>query len=1525
MYNELVEPPLSKGKKPTLDLIEKLNAISIMGPIGNKEYFKSLKENFQSNPPPTVSPATLNYTDISGYINSPDTSTIPTLFQTGPVVGGAKPTTMSQIDQLEGFYTSVNNSISGLVTDIRDYIWGKVSNYKTVATNASSIKTLAAGTETTVNAYVETGGTNGIKSMEVPDLVTAWNNYSSAKSTFLDTIDNALQSKQTTYSRLYNAYNSFMNLDSVKAINSTTLTALPPSTSVGSNLTINELKADNYALVNNYFGASGFLANLKSAVATRINNWEDYYVSIYDNLAPSVKSRYSYTDQITANSNEDALISYMNSIAGVTDAPSAGPAPATGITELITSSLQNEALKSVVNFYDYLIANLVVFTSLSDISVGPSPQVDPFKFTVPAQSYTIVGGTVTAPEQTNITLSSLSINASSTIQSLSNLQNAVLDSRNQVLVAQTRKRYDVGLEKLKSYAKDEFIKRTEEYKDILKIASTDLFTSVPSISLAFTANGTETVTDANFASKQFNYFINSATNLINGANILYTTLRTNNNFLFNTQIVVQNKPSRPNYATIVTPYMLAEGNTLTISTVDASGIMFTNLPAATFGSGQISNHSTSLQSDFVLNTYLNNTVYRIYDKGTVIRQFKTRLYEELNYRNRMIGLIWKTMFESTRLSPFNTGLTGPTTYPASWSDQTSLTDISGSFSTYRTGLNTYVGQIQGRIQTLLNSYKDLYNEYNTFRRSALRITESGAPAPSGYLASIPVIDNEIQQIPTAWPTPSQVDQDLSDVTNPTWVTLQNNLFAAANKYGSDGSSVTYNASASGANTTNLLPKLIGWTKTEVTDYIQKYGDRYSAEAPSISNLLAASPSIRTNTVNTSANDKASLAPSDLTAQSIRTRMSNYTTYTDQLLETIDLDAVYDLMLSYISLYKNNKNVMSVATENTLKNAFIPPLTAPIIMSNITDQILTDTTVITSGDYDLQTVTGIFNRYTKARRDAYSGLVGDLDQCKIDISGALTKFNSFYSTYNEFYTLAQGTGTWAREESATADTTVIPSVTYSDANAETLSSANDTIMARIASLVQSIVGKLKTFKLLIDANVGSGKKFEHNTIPASGYVIYSYKGIQRSLHTILNLNLSDLPDKVSNYDSYIDKCDDYIELLKNIPACVTKIDDYMTSLKGLIRTPVQNKISEFLGKYDKELREVLKQPGIRVDFELAATNVCVKPTGSSTSINCMDTSESTSGEQYNPSSEFTSGYPFTDYSTISSNSVTFTQLNAAQERYSNLIQRVGTLRGQLLGIKELRRNVKEYVQTYYRYRYRIYSAQLITNPTDSIYYKDLYKTFESDISGLKVYMPNITDLNFEGNSSFNNLEDDQLKNIFYPFAEIIPSSLSPTSSLSPSLSPSSSTEGSKYRTMLNLLAAGVIEKINNFKELYNTTNPTKRAAIEVRKRLGFFTTENDLLNISYADTDISSLQQSNVSWSDIDKLTKKYVMIGSNKGLYKNWKMKLMQEMHPMQRARQQKMLWLHLKQNTTDSNTIYLVERILRIFMIHRNYQNTND
>ncbi len=154
MYKEAFQQAGRPKAKPAVSIIEKLNALAFNGPAGNKAYFKSLlgtEEGFTVVLPPGASTPTL--VDMSGWANVEVTTpspfpTLPASFRTS-----ASTTTNSVIDQLEFFYTNATSQYDTILNAVRDYIWIKVQEFKTIVGNVSGLAVTLSSDAATVAGY----------------------------------------------------------------------------------------------------------------------------------------------------------------------------------------------------------------------------------------------------------------------------------------------------------------------------------------------------------------------------------------------------------------------------------------------------------------------------------------------------------------------------------------------------------------------------------------------------------------------------------------------------------------------------------------------------------------------------------------------------------------------------------------------------------------------------------------------------------------------------------------------------------------------------------------------------------------------------------------------------------------------------------------------------------------------------------------------------------------------------------------------------------------------------------------------------------------------------------------------------------------------------------------------------------------------------------------------------------------------------------------------------------------------------
>jgi hypothetical protein len=182
-------------------------------------------------------------------------------------------------------------------------------------------------------------------------------------------------------------------------------------------------------------------------------------------------------------------------------------------------------------------------------------------------------------------------------------------------------------------------------------------------------------------------------------------------------------------------------------------------------------------------TYFDNTLPAIYDLQKMIVALRTAFMAQMNFHNNMKYLILTSM--SNTLKDYVSAYSNITTIPTSFTKRDDVSLINSDYDTYNGALSSYVGSAtSGLVKDVggaLTAYSNLYTSYNTFRRNALRITETGAPAPSTFLRNEPIIDTDIADLSGFVPLGATDTLD-----GKTGAELWNALFSLGQKYGKDG-------------------------------------------------------------------------------------------------------------------------------------------------------------------------------------------------------------------------------------------------------------------------------------------------------------------------------------------------------------------------------------------------------------------------------------------------------------------------------------------------------------------------------------------------------------------------------------------------------------------------------------------------------------------------------------------------------------------------------------------------------------------
>ena len=1427
--------------------------------MGNQEYFQGLMrdvlgttapviraEGFQASggTAATATPsATATLDQMITYIDASGSGT-PETFQTAPGT-----TTLSQIDQLETFYLNAESARTDLLTQIRDYIWDQISTFQTIVSNVSSIRDIS-GDEVTVNEYTETE----IQSMNEGDLVTTWNTYISAKGTLLDSganrVDELLATQQSLYDRLYRTYQRFRGLTSVSDI-SDNLNDLSGST-VQAIPTLVSLQASNYATVNSYFrnNDTGYLNALIAFVRTNLGAWEDDYFSVYDALPSNIKSTMPYTNMNFSSKTAEDLISAMNSFGGVAPIETSGPAPApTGdITKLITGSFQEQAIKAVRAFYKLIVENLVVFTAIGDVTDNTT------SISVASKQYSYKGVTVTT-DATTTTISSLLSGITSTLDSLAQTVTAdALSTNDQKAIATIRAKYEEGKLAAFEQIKTAFRTRLDEFNTLYgmqeffkkedgTLPSDAAFTKLKALPANTTAQNKTDISGFTVDSQgtlpelRYRYFITEYKQLVDAYVPVYAYIKNITQTIYDTTSVLSSN-ERPDYPAVAAPTLSGTNP----GTFDLSGLSMKAPTACVDVSGtkctvgQIvpdMDVSGNTFNEFY-GTYMNATatgnatVFPIYDLRKVIVTLSTSLRDQFNYAGNIQYKIFKKMYDT--LANFNTDLDAKIVIAIGtpWANNTNITTISTAFKTQDLAFGAYRDNLTGKINAALKAYSDLYSNYSKFRSSAL--------APSTNLASTTLIDDSIADIP--FPEKPATDT-LADVTADQ---TDNTLFRLAKKYGIDGIAISYDT----PNTSeNLLPQLIALTKSEVSDYIGKYASRFQSLAPSTRTLGTGAPT---------AADQSALYGTAVTAQTILDKMTNYGTYSSGVLEAVDRDMVLDRLDDFNDMYLRNKNIMEAVDATTytvLKGKFetlgsTTFLTSTSISATIEGKVSADIDVFLAEPptYNITTITSAYNLYDGSITAMNSSLVSDISGIHANIVALNSAYRKFYANYNDFFSLFSDESRGLTFTNLAQYTTAIPT-TIDDANTQI--AYTDT-----KQLVSDVKSNLKSFVQYIDRVVGVDTYLKYNGVPSTSNISTDDRNIlNEELPTFDNTDL-DLT-KADKLSAFCAASKNYTGKLKSLKTCIDNLDSFMISIKTSFKIEIKNKINEFLGHYNKSLREALKAPGPANENRLAATIVCQKPTGNATTINCNDTSTSIDGENYDLSGSdgYSQGYPFIDSAFLNSdstNTISITNLNSYFTKYTDLITDIFNLSKKLLGLTTVRPIMVKYIQTYYDlYSDNKYKDIIEVSAVQAL---QVYSDFKADVSGAKQYFPQIETPNYSDQSAaFNSLTEEGLNTTFLPYATADSTATPPR------------TEGTKYRTLLNLIAAAVTNVITEF-ENKRTTNDD---IIQAR----FSTLDKSIQDTSYTVTDKADLSGSAVTLSTINQIYDKYSKSGGLNEMLEN--------------------------------------------------------
>ncbi len=1448
-YQEAFQSQFKASKAPSKDLLQKLNAVSLTGPMGNQEYFRGLMrdvlgttapviraEGFQgtSTATATATPTLdqmITYIDVSG-------SGTPETFQTAPGI-----TTLSQIDQLETFYLNAESARTDLLTQIRDYIWNQISTFQTIVSNVSSIRDIS-GDEVTVNEYAETE----IQSMNEGDLVTTWNTYISAKDTLLDSganrVDTVLTAQQSLYDRLYSTYQRFRGLQSVSDI-SDKLNDLSGST-VQAIPTLVSLQASNYAIVNSYFAVNGYLDGLITFVRTNLGAWEDDYFSVYNALPSNIKTTMPYTDMNFSSKTAEQLISAMNSFGGVAPIETTGPAPApTGdITKLITGTFQEQAIKAVRAFYKLIVENLVVFTDIADVT-GNTVSIS-----VASKQYSYKDVTITT-DATTTTIKTLLSGITSTLDSLAQTVTAdALSTNDQKAIATIRAKYEEGKLAAFEQIKTAFRTRLDEYNTLYNmqeffknddgtLPSDAAFTKLKALPANTTAQNKTDISGFTVDSQgtlpelRYRYFITEYKQLVDAYVPVYEYIKNITKTIYDTTTVLTTE-ERPDYPTVAAPTLSGTNP----GTFDLSGLSMKAPTACVDVSGskctisQIVPDMDASGNTFneFYGTYMNAratgnaTVYPIYDLRKVIVTLSTSLLDQFNYYGNIQHKIFKKMYDTMYdiLDNYNVVNNLETTLitPEDWVDNPDIAEVSRKFKSQNSAFVDYKDMLTGKIKAALKAYSDLYSNYSKFRSSAL--------APSTNLASTSLIDDSIAEIP--FPERDSTVDTLESVTADQ---TDNTLFRLAKKYGIDGIAISYDTYDT---TQNLLPQLIDLTKSEVSDYIGKYASRFQSLAPSTRTLGTSAPT---------AADQSALSGTAVTAQAILDKMSNYGTYSTGVLEAVDRDMVLDRLDDFNDMYLRNKNIMEAvdATTYTVLKGKFETLgsttfsTSTSISATIESKVSADIDVFLAEQptYNITTITSAYNLYDGSITAMNSSLMSDISGIRANIVALNSAYRTFYSNYSDFFSLFSDKSSGLTFTNLAQYTTAIPA---------TIDGANTQIAyTDTKQMVSDVKSNLKSFVQYIDEVVGKENYLKYNDVPSTSNISTEDRGnLNEVLPSFDNTGILTNADKLS---AFCAASKNYTGKLKSLKTCIDNLDSFMVSIKTSFKTGIQNKIGEFLGYYDKSLREALKAPGSPNENRLAATIVCQKPTGNSATISCNDTSTSIDDENYDTTSteNYSQGYPFIDSAFLNSDStniISITDLNSYFTKYKDLITDISNLSKKLLGLTALRPIMVGYIQTYYdTYSNNKYKDIIEVAKVQAL---QVYADFKADVSGAKQYFPQIESSGYSTQSaSFNNLTEDQLNNTFLPYATADSTATPPR------------IEGFKYRTLLKLMASAVINVIVDFED--------KRTLNDDIIQARFSSLSDTIKDISYTVADKNTLDTSGVTLSTINQYYDKYLKSG----------------------------------------------------------------
>jgi hypothetical protein len=472
-----------------------------------------------------------------------------------------------------------------------------------------------------------------------------------------------------------------------------------------------------------------------------------------------------------------------------------------------------------------------------------------------------------------------------------------------------------------------------------------------------------------------------------------------------------------------------------------------------------------------------------------------------------------TRFNQLYDAAVSAGYMIPESIPQKDTTKTSFTPAVESYKIYSSEFVNLYNALRSDLNKNIASYNDLLLKYgqfstNVMSQSTRNVDDYLAPTPANLIASAPA---------AAVPAESALTSlTVSDISN--FVSSSNSLKDKLILFGIDGK--VGSTSTSG----DLLPRLIKLVRDEVKDYVQKYEAVRGSKAPS------------TRTLGTYESKLTALDGTTIPSATLITIMSEYTTFTSQLFTSIDVDAIWDAIDEYNTLYADNLVILSSTT--TSKKDMISP-----------DAIQPDIDAITKMTSISQ---GVFNdyiiKYTDARSALYKGAISDLTNIQSIYNSVFDDYLKFKSTFSTQF--GDFTDLTVVKETTNLTTDDIKN-NFSSENATTLNNVrNDLLEQRIPKILSEINSRLNTFyKDLTDKKTKSELTSFKSLPVAPPSSSESYTITNGS-----NSYISDGKRLVVSMSGFIENMKSYTTFLNNLITNIrNEVKEYVDSFTALYTT------------------------------------------------------------------------------------------------------------------------------------------------------------------------------------------------------------------------------------------------------------------------------------------------------------------------------------------------------------------------------------